>query len=522
MDFDDIERILELVREHDLAEFELEREGLKLRVRKNLDRCGARRAHGPAPAPQPAPLPPGPVRHQPPPVAAAPPAAAALEADDTVELAVVKSPIVGTFYRSSEPGAPSFVDVGDRVKKDQVLCIIEAMKLMNEIKAEYEGEIVSVYVENGKPVQYGERLFAIKTDVAGMFKKILIANRGEIALRVICACRELGIKTVAVYSEADENSLHVRFADEDVCIGPARSADSYLNVPAVHQRRRDHRRRRDPSRLRLPVRERLPRRGLRGLPHQVHRPDAERDPAARRQGAGAPGDEEGRRADPARQRRSGRQRGEGARRSRSELGYPVIIKAVAGGGGRGMRVIRAAGGAVEGAQDRAARSGSGVRRRRRLHREVRREPAPHRVPGARRSSRQRRPPRRARVLDPAAPSEAARRGAVGRRSPRRCGASWAARSSTRPARCSTPTPAPSSSCSTTRATSIFLEVNTRLQVEHPVTEFITGIDIVKEQIRIAAGERLVVQAGRRDVHRPLDRVPGQRRGSGDVRAVARA
>ncbi len=66
-----------------------------------------------------------------------------------------------------------------------------------------------------------------------MFKKILIANRGEIALRVIHACRELGIKTVAVYSEADENSLHVRFADEDVCIGPAKSADSYLNVPAI-------------------------------------------------------------------------------------------------------------------------------------------------------------------------------------------------------------------------------------------------------------------------------------------------
>jgi acetyl-CoA carboxylase biotin carboxylase subunit len=70
-------------------------------------------------------------------------------------------------------------------------------------------------------------------EILEMFKKILIANRGEIALRVICACRELGIKTVAVYSEADENSLHVRFADEDVCIGPARSADSYLNVPAI-------------------------------------------------------------------------------------------------------------------------------------------------------------------------------------------------------------------------------------------------------------------------------------------------
>jgi acetyl-CoA carboxylase biotin carboxylase subunit len=66
-----------------------------------------------------------------------------------------------------------------------------------------------------------------------MFKKILIANRGEIALRVIHACRELGIKTVAVYSEADENSLHVHFADDSVCIGPPRSADSYLNVPAI-------------------------------------------------------------------------------------------------------------------------------------------------------------------------------------------------------------------------------------------------------------------------------------------------
>jgi acetyl-CoA carboxylase biotin carboxylase subunit len=66
-----------------------------------------------------------------------------------------------------------------------------------------------------------------------MLRKVLIANRGEIALRVICACKEMGIRTVAIYSEADRNSLHVKFADEAICIGPPRSAESYLNVPAV-------------------------------------------------------------------------------------------------------------------------------------------------------------------------------------------------------------------------------------------------------------------------------------------------
>jgi len=156
--FEDIERILELVKRHDLAEFELERDGLKLRIRK------AGVGFPPLAAPvhvaqAPAALPIGPG-----PAAAPSPAPAVKESEDeSVELAVVKSPIVGTFYRSPEPGAAPFVEIGERVKKDQVLCIIEAMKLMNEITSEYEGEIVSAYVENGKPVQYGERLFAIKT-----------------------------------------------------------------------------------------------------------------------------------------------------------------------------------------------------------------------------------------------------------------------------------------------------------------------------------------------------------------------
>ncbi|HEY0875352.1 MAG TPA: acetyl-CoA carboxylase biotin carboxyl carrier protein [Vicinamibacterales bacterium] len=157
MEFDDIEKILALVREHDLAEFELERDGLKLKVKKAHAAPAMPAPQPPMPAVQlPPSPPPAPVTttHEGPPLEAAP---------DELELAVVKSPIVGTFYRSPEPGAPPFVEVGQRVKKDQVLCIIEAMKLMNEITSEYDGEIVSAYVENGKPVQYGERLFAIKT-----------------------------------------------------------------------------------------------------------------------------------------------------------------------------------------------------------------------------------------------------------------------------------------------------------------------------------------------------------------------
>jgi acetyl-CoA carboxylase biotin carboxyl carrier protein len=162
MEFSDIERILELVRQHELAEFELEKEGLKLRVRKA---GGSPVFHtGPMPMPM-VQVPAMPAAPQTPVLAPAgpAPAAPAADIDESVELAVVKSPIVGTFYRSPEPNAASFVEVGERVKKDQVLCIIEAMKLMNEITSEYDGEIVSVYVENGKPVQYGERLFAIKT-----------------------------------------------------------------------------------------------------------------------------------------------------------------------------------------------------------------------------------------------------------------------------------------------------------------------------------------------------------------------
>ena len=185
------------------------------------------------------------------------------------------------------------------------------MKLMNEIDSEYDGEVVKVYVENGQPVQYGERLFAIK---APMFKKILIANRGEIAMRIIVACRELGIKTVAVYSEADEHALHVRFADEDVRIGPARSAESYLNVPAIISAAEITGADAIHPGLRVPVGIGVPRRSLRGLSHPVHRSRSQGDSAHGRQGARAPRDEEGRPAAAAGHRRSGRER-----RSRAEV-----------------------------------------------------------------------------------------------------------------------------------------------------------------------------------------------------------
>ena len=169
MDLNQIKQILDLVREHELSEFEIEHDGLRLKIRKDVN--GAHVVTLPAPVVPAVVVPGAAAAAVTQPVAAptvATPTAAAGPAADTaadteIELAVVKSPIVGTFYRSSEPGASPFVDIGTTVKKGQVLCIIEAMKLMNEIDSEYDGEVMNIYVENGQPVQYGERLFAIRT-----------------------------------------------------------------------------------------------------------------------------------------------------------------------------------------------------------------------------------------------------------------------------------------------------------------------------------------------------------------------
>ncbi|MBI4486120.1 MAG: acetyl-CoA carboxylase biotin carboxyl carrier protein [Acidobacteria bacterium] len=162
MDLGQLKQILDLVREHELSEFEVEHDGLRLKIRKDAVVVSGVAAVAPGTPVQSAPSAPagGPIPAIP--AAGGSPAAAPSE-EAEVELAVVKSPIVGTFYRAPEPGAANFVEIGSKVKKGDVLCIIEAMKLMNEIDSEYDGEIVSVYVENGQPVQYGERLVAIRT-----------------------------------------------------------------------------------------------------------------------------------------------------------------------------------------------------------------------------------------------------------------------------------------------------------------------------------------------------------------------
>jgi acetyl-CoA carboxylase biotin carboxyl carrier protein len=154
MDFEEIKQILALVKEHELAEFELAHQDFKIRIRK--DTAVQTLVAAPLPVAALAPVSALPAAE----AAAASPTPPAVEDGD--ELAVVKSPIVGTFYHAPEPGAPAFASVGDVVRKGQVLCIIEAMKLMNEIESEYDGEIVKAYVENGQPVQFGERLFAIR------------------------------------------------------------------------------------------------------------------------------------------------------------------------------------------------------------------------------------------------------------------------------------------------------------------------------------------------------------------------
>lgn len=152
----EIKELVEFLVEKDIAEFELERGDLKIRVKRPQPVMAApvtsfyTAAAAPLP-PVAAPLP----------TPASAPAAAAAAPEEGVE--IIKSPIVGTFYEAASPGAPAFVKRGDSVTLGQVLCIVEAMKLMNEIEAEKAGEIVDILVSNGQPVEYGQPLFKIRT-----------------------------------------------------------------------------------------------------------------------------------------------------------------------------------------------------------------------------------------------------------------------------------------------------------------------------------------------------------------------
>jgi acetyl-CoA carboxylase biotin carboxyl carrier protein len=162
VNLNELKEILQLLDEKEITEFELEEQGMKLRIRKaSASAPAVVQALVPVPQPvavaAPAPAPVAPAA----PVAAAPPAAPAPEPD--AGLVIVKSPIVGTFYRTPDPNSPPFVSVGDKVRPGQVMCIIEAMKLMNEIESELSGEIVTIHHESGQPVQFGDPLFSIRT-----------------------------------------------------------------------------------------------------------------------------------------------------------------------------------------------------------------------------------------------------------------------------------------------------------------------------------------------------------------------
>ena len=164
-DIADLKQLIEFLKEHQVAEFEVDRGDLKIRLKFNQEGSGpaalADLARLQALAPQ------GAARATASPAATAPvtaaPSAAAPAEDPDAGLHLVKSPIVGTFYESPSPGSSAFVSNGDRIEKGQVVCIVEAMKLMNEIEADASGEIVKRLVNNGQPVEYGQPLFAIRT-----------------------------------------------------------------------------------------------------------------------------------------------------------------------------------------------------------------------------------------------------------------------------------------------------------------------------------------------------------------------
>jgi acetyl-CoA carboxylase biotin carboxylase subunit len=321
-----------------------------------------------------------------------------------------------------------------------------------------------------------------------MFKKILIANRGEIALRVICACKELGIRTVAVYSEADRNSLPVRFADEAICIGPPRSAESYLNIPAVI------------SAAEIANVEAIhPGYGLLsenanfaevcetshikfiGPPPDITRLMGEKEKArVAMKKAGVPilpGSE------------GVIQSEDEALEWAKQVGYPVILKASAGGGGRGMRVIRTADELPKLFQaahsEAAAAFGNGdlymekfIERPRHIEFQILADEHGKVITlGERECSIQR---RHQKLLEesPSMRVTPKLRKQIAEKLENCLGEIGYQNAGT------------IEFLMDEDGSMHFIEMNTRIQVEHPVTEMVTGVDLVKAQIRIANGEKL--------------------------------
>jgi acetyl-CoA carboxylase biotin carboxylase subunit len=321
-----------------------------------------------------------------------------------------------------------------------------------------------------------------------MFRKILIANRGEIALRILCACKELGIRTVGVYSEADRNSLHVRFADEAICIGPARSSDSYLNIPhvisaaeianvdAIHpgygflSENANFADVCEASHITFigPTPECI---RLMGEKDRARRAMAEAGLPIIPGSPGVVPDEDA------------------AKKAAAEIGYPLMVKAAEGGGGRGMRVVRDSSELIplfQTARTEAQQAfGSPnvymeklIERPRHIEFQVMGDRHGNVVHlGERECSIQR---RHQKLLEesPSPGVTKATREKIGKQvvdALHKIGYSSAG------------------TVEFLRDESgnlYFIEMNARIQVEHPVTEMVTGVDLVKSQIRVAAGEKL--------------------------------
>ena len=320
-----------------------------------------------------------------------------------------------------------------------------------------------------------------------MFKKILIANRGEIALRVICACKELGVKTVAVYSDADRNSLHVRFADEAICIGPPRSSESYLNIPAVI------------SAAEITNVDAIhPGYGLLsenanfaevcesshikfiGPPPEVIRLMGEKEKARQAMKKAKvpilPGSD------------GVIASAEEAREWATQIGYPVIVKASAGGGGRGMRVIRSESeleGSFNSAQSEAAAAfGNGnlymekfIERPRHIEFQVLGDSHGRVISlGERECSIQR---RHQKLLEesPSTRVTEEMRSEIGKGLEKSLSEIGYVNAGT------------VEFLMDEDGSLHFIEMNTRIQVEHPVTEMVTSLDLVKSQILLADGRK---------------------------------